>query len=187
MPVQGWGHSHYWAGTTEVILPSTEAGAAYPMWQASVITPSLFGGLQAGWEAGSEQVKSWAYWLARLWRLPPDTRLHLGALADRLEALGPEKRIAIEQAIEAIEQDGYEAAVKAVGDVAVTPGMRERHVWVNISRKIHEWPGWSENMYRHLDAADRAKRSIREAGSTISNPDLNLMVELAYHALTRPQ
>ena len=39
-------HSNYWANANPSVETVTPVDGTYPLWQASVITPSLFGSLQ---------------------------------------------------------------------------------------------------------------------------------------------
>ena len=43
-------------------------------------------------------------------------------------------------------------------------------------------PGRAENVFRHLNACQITRET---AGSTLTNPDCNLLVELAYHEWSR--
>jgi hypothetical protein len=78
----------------------------------------------------------------------------------------------------------YTTARAAVRETARHPQMRDLHYWHEIGRVAKAW-NWSENVYRRLDANERADRVLRAHGSTATHMDRELAVELAYRGLKR--
>jgi len=72
----------------------------------------------------------------------------------------------------------YPKAKEAVEKTAQTLGFNRPEAWQQLSRQMKADPGTAENVYRHLQACQWTKQ---EAPSTLTNPDCNLLVELAYH------
>lgn len=53
-----------------------------------------------------------------------------------------------------LHSPGFERARTAVQTVAVTPGMRTKHVWGEIGQRVGQLPGVGENVFRHLRATE---------------------------------
>lgn len=199
-----WAHGQYFNTSSTAVAPTLAAGGGgYPLWQSGVISPSLFGGLHVYWERGVW----WLGLLRRVWRLPRYLR---GALDARLDGLlGPVATVQamrtlprrsilawltqprIKRTVAApiappelltrmavlLTHPAYPAAQAAVRKTARTLGFNRPEAWQSLSRQMKASPGYAENIYRHMQACQWTKAA---AASTVSNPDCNLLVELAY-------
>jgi hypothetical protein len=123
---------------------------------------SGFGGVQPWWERTRD-------WLRLAWRC---RRLSRPALA------------AVEDVVAAVQLPIYAVACGAVRETARHPQMRDLHYWREVGRVAKAW-NWGENVYRRLDANERADRVLRAQGSTATHMDRELAVELAYRGLKR--
>lgn len=167
MALMGWGHSAFWAGagSTGVPPPSTGPVWSYPLWMMTTVQQysylgSLWGVCQAWWD---RVVLWWA--LARLcW------------------GLSPRQDRAMRATLVTVRHPVFQTAAQAVRQTAVKPGMRSHHCWNEIGRVAKAW-GWSENIYRRVDANETADRLLRASGSTATHLMRELAVELAYHDL----
>lgn len=156
-----WAHTNYFA-TSDTIAPTplgpTHGG--YPLWQASnSAVGSLFGGLQPYWERLVAWLRSW-----RRQTVQPTS----GSPLERAEAL--------------LQHPAYPFALEAVKKTATTLGFNRPEAWQGLSRQMKSSPGRAENVFRHLNACQLVRET---APSTLSNPDCNLLVELAYHEFAR--
>lgn len=192
-----WAHTNYFATTSTVVpAPLAASNGGYPLWQASgIATGSLFGGLQAYWER--------CVWWVRLWWTTPradlERALHqpvpgvIYKYVDRpLIVPSPPQIIkervvveqprvlsrAVEKAHDLTQHTAYPAALEAVKKTATTLGFNRPEAWHGLSRQMKSSPGRAENVFRHLNACQLTRET---AGSTLTNPDCNLLVELAYH------
>ena len=152
-----WAHGQYWEFSDTVVAPVAVSGpGGYPRWQASVITPSLLGGLQAWWER--------LVWIVRMVR--------------RLRGLSDEQIAVVSYVQDLVTHPAYPSAQKAVDETAHTLGFNRPDAWVQYSRLIKSSRGRAENIFRHVKACERTREL---ASSTLTNPACNLLVELAYH------
>lgn len=72
----------------------------------------------------------------------------------------------------------YPVAKRAVRETSQTLGFNRPEAWVPYSRELKSEPARAENVFRHL----HCMRLIRDySGVTLSNPEQNLLAELAYH------
>lgn len=159
MPVVGEFHRFFWSrhGTAPAPPPVTTR-PGYPMWQASVILPSLFGIIGARWDAFLEQVRWWY------------------ALYRRIKALPPTSHLVLLTVLRSLEHPAYPAAKQAVRATAITERFNRPESWLEYSRAVKSSPHLAENMYRHL----RAMTLVRTEHPALTNPEQNLLVELAY-------
>lgn len=203
-----WAHGVYFNNSSTAAPPTPAAAAAggYPLWQSGVITPSLFGALQAWWE----RVQWWGSLIRRVWRLPICLRAELDRRVDGLgkpvamvDALltppirrrsllewwvgsrvkrTPAAPITVPEMLTRtavlLTHPAYPAAQAAVRRTAQTLGFNRPEAWQGLSRQMKASPGQAENVYRHLQACVWTKDT---APSTLTNPDCRLLVELAYH------
>ena len=160
MPTVGVFHTQYWAVSDTTAPPVLAASlGGYPRWQASVIASSLLGVIGAWWDV----------WWARI-------RWWLG-FAPRIHRLDSERRAVLVGVLETLESPHYRAAQRAVRRTATTLGFSRPEAWKDLSRALKDSPGRAENTFRHLEAC----KLLREtAGSTLTNPQQHLLVELAY-------
>jgi hypothetical protein len=82
------------------------------------------------------------------------------------------------QAALLVAHPAYPAALAAVERTRTTLGFSRPEAWQALSRQMKQSPGDAENVFRHLQACQWTRET---AGSTLSNPDCHLLVELAYH------
>jgi hypothetical protein len=167
MPVQSWAHSHYWTETSTAVAPviPTSGQPGYPLWQASaVVMPSAFGAV-AAW-AGI-----WRERLSILWRL-----------STRMLGFSREQQAVIWRCIETVGGREYPIARQAVQRTAITLGFNRPEAWSDLKAALKRDPGNAENTFRHLQIVQTLRTNL--VGSTLSNPQAHLLVELAYHGYT---
>jgi hypothetical protein len=75
-----------------------------------------------------------------------------------------------------LEDPVYCEARKAVKLTATTLGFNKPNAWAVLGHQLRARPHWAENQWRHL----HAMAQIDLATDGWSNPDRNLIVELAY-------
>jgi hypothetical protein len=92
----------------------------------------------------------------------------------------PERRAIVKQTLAALEHDAFPTAQRSVRKTAVTLGFNRAESWKDLSREIKSDPGRAENTFRHLEAMRLTR--VNNIGSTMTNADQNLIVELAYRA-----
>ena len=162
MPLFEEFHEHFWGGpsTSPPPPPSTIVAFGYPAWQASVVAPSLFGGLGAWWDHILDLARWW-------WRF--------GLRVHRLNA---ERRQLLVHLLSTLESPLWSSAQRAVRDTATIIGFREPKVWKDLWMGLRANPGVAENAARHVEACNRFRRQI---ASTVTHAQEQLIVELAYH------
>lgn len=203
-----WAHTQYFA-TTSTVVPAAlaDSGGGYPRWQASNIAlGSLLGGCQAFWER--------FVWWVGLWKRRAEIERALDALAHPKAPptpgiiyvpSAPVVRIIKEPAVPQVckkphaedvpplsdltarvdaltKHPAFPFALEAVKQTATTLGFNRPEAWQGLSRHMKASPGRAENTFRHMHACQLTRET---AGSTLTNPDCNLLVELAYHAFAR--
>jgi hypothetical protein len=196
-----WAHTQYFATTSTVVpAPLAASDGGYPRWQASnIAVGSLFGGLQTLWER--------IVWWVGLWKRRTEIEQALeryknppkpGVIYKPVERIVQAKPQIIRETVvervptplsgvlervEALRQHpAYPCALEAVQKTATTLGFNRPEAWQGLSRHMKSSAGRAENVFRHLEAC----RLTREASpSTLTNPDCNLLVELAYHEWSR--
>jgi hypothetical protein len=205
----GWSHQFYFANQSTVVAPPiVSKGGGYPLWQASVVA-SLFGALQGLWERCVEWVRLWqrvkhltpqsvAEALDRASQPPPKPdvvqvyvpqvikrkakpRSRIAQLLQRAKVRPePVKPLtgALERAQSLMNHPAYPFAQEAVRKTATTLGFNRPEAWQGLSRHMKASPGRAENVFRHMNACQIVRNT---APSTLTNPDCNLLVELAYH------
>lgn len=159
MPLIGEFHGFYFNISDTNAAPVHIGRGGYPGWQASVVTPSMLGMLGAWIDT----------WVARL-------KWH-GRLACRLHRTSEESRQIVLRVMDALEHPAYPTAREAVRKTAVTLGFNNPDAWKFLSRAMKDDPGRAENVFRHLHAMQLLRTS---QSSTLTNPQQNLLVELAY-------
>lgn len=164
MPTIGIHHTKYWeVSDTSGPIVHVTGGGGYPAWQASNITGSLFGVVGA--------------WIDEHWAL---LKWHW-RLARRVHRLSVESRAVLLRTLDLMESPIYPVAQGAVRQTATTLGFAHSEAWKGLNREMKESPGRAENVFRHLYAC----RLLREtAGSTMTNPQQNFAVEVAYVGFT---
>lgn len=117
--------------------------------------------------------------------VPVEAKVGEGLILARQIRLLPEARQkVVRRAVELLEDPRFELAQAAVKETAHAPGFHRSESWRSLTHLLKQDTGRAENMYRHVNALEMARTRVREQGSTISNPALNLLVELAYHEYT---
>lgn len=155
-----WAHSFFFSSKGGVAPPKIDLGW-YPAWQGAAILGSLWGPLQEWWET----------WLAvrRVYHL--------------LRGLDAERRFVVERTAQLLREPTYEAARQAVRGTATTRGLREGAMWVWISRRCHERPHWTENIYRRIHASMSASDDLTRRTVTCTAWEREFLIEAAYLAL----
>lgn len=154
-----WAHRYFWRARTNIPIPPTPTLGGYPLWQASVIAGSLVGGLQLIWE---RLTYAW-FWMRQAWHWTPDEAHAMSA------------------ALTAVHQPEWPIARDAVYLTARAEKFNESQEWAKLGHELKTHHGWAENTWRHLHAL----YAVEQAGGALSNPDRNLLVELAYHEYAR--
>lgn len=166
MPTIGPFHTTYWA-VSDTIAP-TPPGAGqpgYPMWQSgptTVVLGAIFGGITPFLERAWMAVRWWGRWGRRVFRLDG------------------EQRAVMERVIAVLDTPHYRVAQTAVRGTATTIGFNRPEAWIHLGRHIKANPGHAENTYRHLEAYRRVREAVPAIGSTVTQTQLHLTVELAY-------
>jgi hypothetical protein len=156
-------HRNYWNNTSTAGAPVVTVSfrPGYPAWQGGVVMGSAFGGLQARWEA----VRDWWSWGWRLFQ--------------RTKALDAGRRAVMLHVVDALEHQAYPLAQAAVAKTATTMGFGRPEAWIQLSRELKGSAGHAENAFRHLEACRLTRANLLL--STVTNPEMHLIVELAYH------
>lgn len=163
MPTVGLFHSFYWNLSDTNVAPTIAGRGGYPLWQASVIAPSLFGAIGAWWDVQWARFQWWRRFGPRVHRLTREQRAIVLTVLDTLEA------------------PAFAQARLAVRGTATTLGFNRPEAWKELSRSLKDSPGNAENTFRHLEACRRLKVWEQAAGgSTLTNPQRHLAVELGY-------
>lgn len=154
-------HTNYWEFSDTNITPVVTAkSAGYPAWQASVITPSLFGIIGAWIDTWMVR---WRWWKA---------------FAPKVHRLTLERRDVLVHVLDLLGSDTYTSARQAVRKTATTHGFNRPDAWMDLRRSLKDSPGQAENVFRHLEAMRLLKRDHQ--GSSFTNPTAHLVTELAY-------
>ena len=185
MPIGAWAQIQYWARGDGLQSAPRLTKGGYPAWQSSVILGSTFGWCQILWE----RCTWWVIWLRRLWRLTIKERAWLDARVDHLVRLSeaPEERRLILNAVEdLLDSVAYAEARGAVQETATTLGFNRPQAWVKLSHTLKDLSPWAENSWRHLNAMWLLEQRLTElriadkAIPMLTNPERNLLIELAY-------
>lgn len=163
MPVQSWGHAAYWTTTSTEVTPVVPSSGhpGYPLWQSGVIVGSGFGALAGYWDLWRERVKV-------IW-----------AIAKRMWFLSPVECAVVWRTLDLVSSPAFPIAVRAVKQTATKIGFNRSEAWGDLKGELKRDPGNAENTYRHLHTVNTLR--LNYVGSTLSNPQAHLLVELAYH------
>lgn len=166
MPVQSWGHSHYWTVSSTIVIPPTPTSGqpGYPLWQSGVIMGSGFGAIGA-------MLSAWWQRLRTLW-----------ALTRRVAPLSGMQRAVIWRVVGVVDSPAFPVAVQAVGRTATTLGFNRDDAWGPLKAELKHDHGNAENTFRHLQTVNTFRHNY--TGSTLTNPTAHLLIELAYHGYT---
>jgi hypothetical protein len=160
VPVIGEFHTTYWENSDTSAAAVHVGRGGYPSWQSAVVVGSIFGGIALHWERVCDWI-GWAWTLIR-----------------RSYRFDPERRAIVKQTLAALEHDAFPTAQRSVRKTAVTLGFNRAESWKDLSREIKNDPGRAENTFRHLEAMRLTR--VNNIGSTMTNAEQNLIVELAY-------
>ncbi len=172
MPIGAWAHRQYWVTRSTVVPPPSSGGAeaGYTRWQSVPI--SMNTGLAGLWDPLVE-VAAW------VWAVCAGLLGALG-MAASLGGAKLKHKHALRRSVDVMNDPRYTIAVDCVAQTATTLGFRRPQAWSKLSHALKEKPHWAENSWRHLHACKLLDEAVRAQGSTLSNPEMNLMVELAY-------
>ena len=181
MPTIGSFHSLYWGLSDTTVTPALAASVGgYPRWQIAVVAPSLFGAIGAWWDALWARVQYWRRFIRRWERLSVAQRTLVVQTLDAVEGFTDEQRAITGQVLATLNHPAFPLAQIAVRGTATTLGFNRPEAWRDLSRAIKSDPGRAQNLFRHLDAMRRVRGAVQAQGSTLSNPQQNLVTELAY-------
>lgn len=171
MPIGAWAHVQFWSGSADV-PPPIPSRPGYPGWQSGVIAGSLLGGLQGVYDRAA-----WLCRWARLWwRCTPKQRAFLERHGEALTRLDGEQVLVVGRVLATLTSDPFVTARSSVRATATTLGFHEPRAWVQLSHALKARSDWAENSWRHLDAM----RQLDAVYPNLSNPEKNLLIELAY-------
>lgn len=183
MPTVGPFHGFYWNFSDTNVAPVAPTGrGGYPGWQASVTaTAVVFWPPLSAIQPWIDRLRwAWQTWRF-VWRHAQDERVWLDTWLTRLAACDPEQRAVLERVILAMSDARWPVARQAVRTTATTLGFADPQAWIPYGRELKSDPGRAENVYRH----QKAMRHLRDAySSTLTNPQQNLVIELAYQGLS---
>lgn len=177
MPLIGEFHTKYWENSDTSTTPIVIAPRVrqYPAWQSAVTIGSLFGGIAPFVEHYGAIVRAWAsrVWdrVSWWWRVQP-----------RVMALKDEDRLVLVKALDAFDHPAYPLARSSVRKTAVKLGFNRPIAWKDLAGELKTSAGLAENTYRHLEACRLTRANL--INSTLTNPECNLLVELAYVGFT---
>lgn len=163
MPTIGNFHTQYWASSDTAVPGAPGLGRpGYPPWQSgSIIVLGVgFGGLLPYWER-------FVTWCARMWRF-----------MGRMWTLTPAQCLVLDRVLHTFEHPAYPMAGKTVRKTATTLGFNRPEAWQELGKALKRNPGEAENTFRHLESCRLLHLNL--VGSTLTNPQAHLMVELAY-------
>lgn len=164
MPTLGWGHSAYWSDLSTVVTPpppAVQSKGGYPGWQSGVILPSGLGMLSA--------------WLSTWW----DRLKWWRKLAPAIHSLPDHEKGLLLEVLRLLRHTEYPLALKSVKKTATTLGFNRPEAWIELGRLMKQSNGLAENTYRHMEACRLLQANL--ISSTLSRPETNLLIELAYH------
>ena len=154
----------FWRLVAGAPPPTSGPGqGGYPAWQASVITPVLFGALGAWCEAQWARIR----WMAALWR-----RVHGWPAA---------RRAVFVEVVDLLSDPAYPEAIRAVGNCAQTLAFSRPESWLAYWRPIKANPRTAENLFRHIHAS----ALFGQALTGPIPPTVDLLIELAYREYTK--
>jgi hypothetical protein len=171
-----WAHSLLFNNSDTAVAPIVVSRPGYPAWQSGVILPSAGGWCQRTWER-----IAWLWtWLLRVWHWTPDEARWFDARVPALAALSGDQRRVVDRVLAAVQHPAFPMAQVAVRETSQILGFNKPQAWARLGTQINSRYDWAENSWRHLQAMQALDRASRAAGSTLTNPDKNLLTELAY-------
>lgn len=180
MPLSGTSHQWYWRAKANVPPPVVISEGGYPLWQSAVTTPTIVViGLPGHlWSLVIVQAHRFWRWLRTI---PASYRIGRRLRDDsaswcELSRLDNSQLAVLCHTLSLLRSYAYPVALDAVTDTLNTPTMAQPEFWVAYGRVMKSNIGRALNVHRHV----RVVETIRSADPLLSNPDLNLMAELAY-------
>ena len=158
-------HTHYWEFSDTSVTPIAVSVGGYPVWQASVITPSLLGILGAWIDTRWVQVKWYGSRLRQLMRLSPRGKQAIVAVLDALlwvpeprlsYAIGADlnqplkkshrttaqqkedREAALTNIALALKHPAFGPACMAVRETAQTLGFNQPNAWIKLSHELKD-------------------------------------------------
>lgn len=105
--------------------------------------------------------------------------------ARRITKLDPAKRAVLTDTLDWLEDARFPLALSAVDRTAHTLGFTRPEAWLPYARMLKGNPGRAENVFRRVQAGEWTREAAKAQGSTLSNADTALLVELAYHVYAK--
>lgn len=165
MPTIGVFHRHFWAQRAN---GAVAAGAA-PPWQYPAVQ-SVTGARAMAWTGVLPWgLIRWAFARIWFWRIPDRYLVQ--------EALDAEQRAVVDRVIAVMRSPRWADARVRVRACATTPKFHRPEQWTEYSRAVRADGSQAQNIWRHV----RIVQELRAADPMLSNPDANLLAEIAYH------
>jgi hypothetical protein len=162
MPLKAF-QRNYWLNSDTFVQPVKVSRGGYPGWQISVIA-SLWGAL-GDWIRAAYGNARWIWSLVR-----------------RIRGLDRDRQLVIQRTLDMVEHGTYPLAASAVRQTATTRGFHDPAAWKPLSHALKGDAGRAENTFRHLNTVMLLQTAARGAGSTLTNPELHFLSELAYQS-----
>ena len=162
MPLKAF-QRNYWVNSDTVVTPVKVSRSGYPGWQITVIA-SL-------WGATGDWIR--AAWGKARW---------IWSLVSRIRGLDPDQQLVVLRTVDMVEHRTYPLAQSAVRQTATTLGFTRPEAWKGLSHALKRDAGSAENTFRHLHTVELLQTAARTAGSTLTNPELHFLSELAYQS-----
>ena len=199
MPLVGEYHRQFWRARANPVAAPVPGKGGYPAWQASVCSMMAilppFDALQPLWITWC-----WLWRVVRsLWRCPVelrddvdqwigwvlyterDRRNRTAEWDVRLASCTTPQLTVLTKAVETVSSPDFHVALEAVRQTATTLGFNHPAAWKPYSHMLKESPGRAENVFRHERACTLTRAAVTR---TLTNPEVNFLVELAYHGWT---
>jgi hypothetical protein len=166
-----WAHQNYFNNSSTAVAPVVLGKGGYPAWQHGphrhFYIGSMLGALQTWWDKLD--------WRSIVWALPWIGMVLVAVWQFR----GPQRR-AVMRVLKGVTHPAFPVAYEAVQQTAKTLGFNRPEAWAPLSKALKADPGQGENTFRHLQACHLTKARLEN--STVTNPELHMIVELAYQA-----
>jgi len=156
-------HRNYFNNSSTAVAPVlAPSKGGYPLWQSGAVNLGIgLGGALVFWE----RLTDWCGWFWTLLR--------------RSRAYDTRRRAVVLKVLDAFEHPAFPVAQSAVKKTATTLGFNRPEAWKELSRELKGSAGHAENAFRHLEACRLVRANLLD--STVTNPEMHLIVELAYH------
>jgi hypothetical protein len=162
MPLKSF-QRNYWLNSDTRVAPITVGRGGYPAWQVTVIA-SLFGAI-GDWFSVTTSKWRWVWSLVR-----------------RIRGLDRDRQLVILRTLDIVEHTHFPLAQSAVKQTATTLGFNRPEAWKPLWHLLKADAGRAENTFRHLNTVELLQMASRATGSTLTNPELHFLSELAYQS-----